>query len=168
MVIITDSELNTYCSGIAANPILYIPVMKDLVNLQYKTGCRINDILQHERWTVLGSGNLQLQPQKDNNTREFEYSEVTDKFYTSIIENTPLYAEISYRKYQYHLRQILNLYGLRLGDKGLCSHIFRHNYARQLKGSGMTDNDIKIRLGERNQSSANYYIYSTINWWKPS
>ena len=132
--------------------------------VQYLTGCRANEALEFSRWQVLGNGNIQLQPQKGNNLRVFDPSIQTCRFFQDLIKGENACEGIFYRKYCYYLEKVLGSHMFTIGDKGVNSPLFRHNYARVKKLLGSTDNEIRIMLGEVTQQSADHYIYSEINW----
>lgn len=155
-------------SNILANAInderLYSYGLIALAELQYLTGCRVNEGLEFSRWQVLGNGNIQLQPQKGNNLRVFDPSIKTCRYFQDLIKNEYSCTGIFYRKYCYYLDKILYSHMFSIGGKGVNSHLFRHNYARVNKLLGHTDNEIRIMLGEVTQQSADHYIYSEIHW----
>lgn len=162
--LITDIDLNTTLSQALNNNLLYTKKLYTCASMQFMTGCRANDVLKFNNWTLLGNGNLQLQPQKNNLLRIFEPSEVNNDFYNAIVENESYLDGLFYRKYQYYMEKILHTKYFKINDKPVSTHLFRYNYARQMKANGFTDVQIKEKLGERQLSSAQAYIYSQITW----
>lgn len=163
-MIITDTELNTMLFNVLDNEELYSTELQILAELQYTTGCRITEGLEFTRWTLLGNGNIQLQPQKSNNLRVFDPSITINKYFGGVINNVNTTNGLHYRKYNYYIEKIIGFNNFTIGNKGVSSHLFRHNFAKQLKVNGMSDNDIKNSLGEITQQSANHYIYSQIHY----
>jgi hypothetical protein len=47
-----------------------------------------------------------------------------------------------------------------VGKKQCTNHLFRHNYVKKLIAKGMTDEQIRIHMGERQMKSALAYINS--------
>jgi len=140
---------------------LYSFEYRELFNLLYLTGCRINDILEFQRWNVLNNGDLLLQPQKNNNLRLFKQNEVTLLFYNSILENNNMFNGMLYGSCEYHLLKVINKYDIRKDKKKITTHLYRHNYTKKLKMKGFTDEQIKVILGEKQLASAQNYIYSS-------
>lgn len=160
--IITDSELNTilyeafYTNRSIDNEI------RLLIEILYSTGCRINDILEYERWSVLMNGNIQLQPQKRNNLRIFEPAELPTLFYDNLVANIDTFDGYYYDKCEYYINEILRKNAIKRNKKYLTTHLFRHNYCKKLHNSGMTDEQIQLKLGLLNLASAQNYIYSIL------
>lgn len=163
-MIINDTDLNNTMLSVLQDENLYSVELKEIAQLQYKTGCRITEALEFNRWTLLGNGNIQLQPQKGNNLRVFDPTIVLCKYFDKVIANNNIYSNIFYRKYNYYLEKAINYHQFTIGNKAVSSHLFRHNYARLYKANGQSDDDIRIILGEVAQQSANHYIYSQIEW----
>lgn len=162
--LISDSDLNTCITDIFTNELLYTKKLFICANMQYLTGCRANDVLKFENWSVLMSGDIQLQPQKNNLLRVFSPLEIDSDFYSALLVNTNYLSGLMYRKYQYYIERILHTKYFRINDKPVSTHLFRYNYARQMKANGFTDVEIKDKLGERQLTSAQAYIYSQITW----
>ena len=163
-MLINDSDLNSVLYDARDNDLLYSTELQLIADVQFRTGCRIGEAIQFNRWTLLGNGNIQLQPQKSNNLREFDPTVIRAKYFDYVIANTDLFSSVGYRKYNYYLEKVLNYHQFTIGNKSVSSHLFRHNYARQLKLLGVSDDNIRINLGEVTQQSANHYIYSQIEW----
>jgi integrase len=161
-VIVNDSELYSICSDIVYSSLLYSKALKMCANVQFMTGARANDVLDFSRWAYIGSSTFTLNPQKGNLQRVFNVSELPPAFAAMLQANINPFNRIFYRKYEYYVNQVIGWRLLECGDRGLSTHIFRHNYARQLKVNGWSDNDIRLKLGETHLSSAQAYIYSNI------
>lgn len=165
MDIISNSELDSKLASILGSSILYTHEIKIVAEMQYLCGCRANDLLEFNRWSVLLSGQLQLIPQKGNNVRLFDLSEVNDDWYYSVATNSSLLNSLNYRKYNYYVERALKKWDFHVMSKNISTHVFRHNYAKKLHDSGMSDVDVQTKLGERRLSSAQGYIYSNIYWY---
>ena len=162
--LITDSELDNVCIDIIDSIKVYDVLYSEVCVLLYVSGCRCNDVLERNRWKLLLDNRLELTPQKNNNKRYFNQEEVTEYWYSSFLLDVDCFFDIDYRKFNYYLEMSLNKYYLMTFSKRISTHIFRHNFARKLKLQGLTDNQIKDRLGEKQLSSAQKYIYSQIFW----
>lgn len=162
MSVVSNVALDAILNAAKDHPKLYTPQLKMVARMQYLTGARANDVLQFSRWTLLYDLTVQLQPQKGNNLRLFLPEEIDPEFYGCLVDNINPFAGLHYRKYEYYLSQILNNNWFYIGSKKAGSHLFRHNYARKLKDSGMSDAMVMAKLGEVSTTMANFYIYRTI------
>lgn len=130
--------------------------------LMFKTGCRVNETLELNRWNIINDNEISLQPQKGNLLRVFNKSIFENNFINAIENNLPISTNLTTDKLRYNLQQHFLDYGFIIGKKRSISHIFRHNYAKQLKLNGSTDLEIKSIMGEKKLSSAMAYIYSDV------
>lgn len=162
--LISNVDLENVMYDVISDINLYSHEIKIAAKMQYLTGCRANDVLEADRWILLMDGNLQLQPQKGNNIRTFEPLDVDNDFYDYIVEGHFLLDGLNYRKYNYYIELAMHKYAFKVFSKSITSHLFRHNYAKKLHDTGMSDVDIQNKLGERRLSSAVGYIYSPITW----
>lgn len=162
MELIDNATLDSIMFETCNSHYLYSKELAVVAITQYTTGCRANDILQLNRWSVVDINTVRLAPQKGNNPRDFSVSILEPALIDAIFGNINIFQGLFYRKYSYYIDLALHRYNFTLGSKGIGSHLFRHNYARKLKDSGLTDSQVKDAIGERSQSSANAYIYSQI------
>lgn len=130
--------------------------------LMFDTGCRVNETIEINRWNIINSTQITLKPQKGNLIRTFNQADLDPEFINSIQNNLPISYNLTTDKLRYSLKTHFVNYGFYIGNKKSVSHIFRHNFAKQLKLRGFTDNQIKLSLGEKNLSSAVGYIYSDV------
>ena len=163
-VLINNTDLENTLSQALSSQLLYSKELKICANMQYMTGARANDVLNFTRWTLLANGNVQLQPQKNNLLRLFTPEEIDSNFYEALVIDSNCFEGLFYRKYEYYLERILHSHIFRVNQKPVCTHLFRYNYARKMKENGFTDAEIKEKLGERQLTSAQAYIYSQISW----
>lgn len=160
--IITDSELNTILYEAFYTNRSIESEIRLLIEILYSTGCRINDILEYERWSVLMNGNIQLQPQKRNNLRIFEPADLPTLFYDNLVNDINTFDGYYYDKCEYYINEILRKNAIKRNKKYLTTHLFRHNYCKKLHNLGMTDEQIQLKLGLLNLASAQNYIYSIL------
>jgi len=126
----------------------------------YHLGIRATEALLPSIWSFPTSNTVVLQPHKGNNLRFFVRSDIPEDYLQSIlfpefINVIPSYSQLNY------LFQIYMYYGkIWIGNKSSTLHLFRHNYVKKLKAIGLSDEDIRVRIGEKELSSAQQYIYS--------
>lgn len=162
-VVISNSQLDNILLEVISNNVVIDEQYRLLYEVLYCTGCRVNDLLEYNRWNVLMNGKVQLQPQKGNNLRIFDSSTLPAIFYDSLINNYNLFDNILYGKVEYNLLRLINKYDIRRNKKKITTHLFRHNYAKKLKEVGKTDVEIQSILGEKHLISAQNYINSQLS-----
>lgn len=127
----------------------------------YHLGIRATEALMPSIWSFPSENTVVLQPHKGNNMRFFLRSDMPVDFLYSLefpefVEVVPSYSQLNY------LFSIYMYYGkIFIGKKSSTLHLFRHNYVKKLKSSGLTDIEIQNKIGEKELSSAEQYIYST-------
>lgn len=159
---ISNSQLNSLCIYLKNNNNYYYTYVKHYFELMYLTGCRASESIDPKLWSILSETQIKLRPLKYNNDRLFLKNDIECFLIDNLIAGNLNVFDLNYSKINYHILQQVRSYKITIGDKSSSLHLFRHNYARRLKDKGFTDAEIKIKLGERNQSSANSYIYSVI------
>jgi len=153
-----DAFLRSLILRLRTTHAAYFPFFETL----YNTGCRYDDLL-FSRWTITVNSTLTLKPCKYNNIRTFNFHDVNPFFISYLLTGSSAFFPIPYstlvRSFQFNAGAILKTEK----NKNLLLHAFRHNYAKALKLSGLTDSQIQIQLGEKHLSSAMQYIYSNIS-----
>ena len=165
--LITDSQLNNLCIYLYSNDNYYYTYVKNYFRLMYLSGCRISESIDPLLWQRSSLDTISLAPLKFNNTRIFLISDIQCFLIDNLLASNFSVFDLNYSKVNYHILNQIRSYDITIKDKNSSCHLFRHNFAKQLKISGKSDNEIKLLLGERNQSSANEYIYSQIYSVKP-
>lgn len=160
--IVSDSQLNSLCVFLKNNSSYYYSYVNHYFELMYLTGCRANEAVNYRLWHPSGDLVINLLPLKFNNQREFLINYINCFLIDNLIASNFSVFSVNYSKINYHILNQIRYYKITIGDKSSSCHLFRHNFAKQLKLAGKSDLEIKHILGERNQSSANSYIYSVI------
>lgn len=139
----------------------WYPQSIDIFSLLKDTGCRIQEATDPIRWRRLGS-DYALKPLKGNDIRTFSTAELSQNTIV-YLNNFPNYPqEIPMRKYQQQFDYFKGNVTILRGQKEISTHLFRHNYARQLRVNGLTDVQVQNKLGERTLSSALEYLDTKI------
>lgn len=130
--------------------------------LMSQTGCRVRESLETNRWTAL-SDSFRLQPQKNNNTRDIAFKDLTQDVIGYLLAGNQNPATNNYNKYVHQFHTEFSYKKFFIGNKGVSTHLFRHRIVKIKKQvEGWTDNQIRVWLGEKTQKAANSYIYSDI------
>jgi hypothetical protein len=141
---------------------IYINRYADVFDVMNVTGCRVSEALDKSLWTFQSSSVWALKPNKESNTRLFSVNILPEPWKTYFADPDDDIHKINYRKVQYFLTTLFRPYGLKINEKYLLAHIYRHNYAKALQAQGHTVEDIAANLGHKSLTSTNYYLNSII------
>lgn len=147
---------------------IYNPIQASIYQNQIVTGARFNDVAKLANWSIVNDKTIKLQPQKKNDIRVFNIEELDVMLVDQLRSGYDMYRQTSYKNAVEVFNSMFPVRRMMVKNKSIKTHIFRHIKAKQLKRQELSDNDIRLYLGERSQRSANDYIYSTIysNWEK--
>ncbi len=159
---ITPQQLNVFLGLTVSNMKHYDNRYKFIVELMYKTGARANEVLSFDRWDKISNDVFTLQPQKGNNLRIFNTSALPAAFNTNFNIGNDFFNGLSYRQLEYSIHDLYMPNYFIIQDVKRVCHLYRHNFAKQLKLQNKTDQQIADKMGERELRSANKYTYSII------
>lgn len=158
--LLTTTELNNDTLAITNGASFYSNEFQIYSQWLRSTGCRPNEPLMLDKWAILDGSHVTLEPQKGNNQRIIALSNATIR--DSIQTQKPILYAQNYRKY-WHILRRFSLYPFAyLGGKEVGEYRYRYAFARNQKDAGLTDNQIRIAMGEVTQAAANAYIYSQV------
>lgn len=136
------------------------PYLYPSFSAMYYCGCRASESINADLWTIKNDHSYILTPLKNNNERVFESFEVPFEFQL-FLENMKLQpTSINYEKLRYRFKSFSLYPRIWIGKKESTCHLFRHNYVKRLMSAGYSHEEIRIKLGEKNLSSAMSYIES--------
>lgn len=155
--IIADEILHDLCA--------YRPEFANLARLQRLAGCRVQELFQRDRWSIVSSSTVQVQPQKGNALRILQ---VSDLGFNDADDLAPTFADmirLPSRQYERAFSLIVGQQGLwRLYEDGFAhpsTHLFRHVKIKELANQGMSKDYIATWIGERTADNLDYYLNST-------
>lgn len=138
----------------------YLPYLLPQYECMYYLGCRSIEALERNRWEFVEDNFLVLRTSKRNNQRIFKTSDVPNSF-IEFLNNDLLDSNfVTYQKLNYNFNKYFIYSRIYVGNKESRLHLFRHNYVKLLIDKGFTNEEIKDKLGEKHQSSADIYINS--------
>jgi integrase len=162
MFILTNSQINDYCLQLITLAEGFDFYIHDLFLNLYYTGCRYQELYQINRWSTDIAGNYTLDPLKGNNQRTFNGIPLTEYFTNHINNQTLPYQAARYTTTRRYLSRLSSLPFLKVGNKEISTHIFRHNRAKQMHEDEISDADIQLWFGENTLSAMRNYIYSEV------
>lgn len=126
----------------------------------YYLGCRASESIDRSLWSVNPDNSYTLQPLKNNDVRHFDSFEVPFEFQLFIEGiNVPDY-NVNYERLRYLFKMFSIYPRIWVGKKESTCHLFRHNYVKKLLSQSFTNEEIRVKLGEKNMKSALAYIDS--------
>lgn len=138
----------------------HLPFLLPQYECMYYLGCRSIEAVERDRWEFVENRFLILRTSKKNNQRIFNIYDVPFTF-VEYLENSQLNDNsVTYQKLNYNFCKYFLYSHIYIGNKESRLHLFRHNYVKLLIDQGFTNEEIKDKLGEKNQSSADIYINS--------
>lgn len=138
----------------------HLPFLLPQFECMYYLGCRSIEVLERNRWEFVEDSFLVLRTSKKNNQRIFKTYNVPDSF-LEYLKNESLEDDfVTYQKLNYNFNKYFIYSHIYIGNKESRLHLFRHNYVKMLISQGFTNEEIKDKLGEKHQSSADIYINS--------
>ena len=141
----------------------YYEELREAFYLLFITGCRVQEIFEIERWSIVSGYDVSLLPQKGNNTRYITLDEFCDNFVAAI---TGQYAPFTGRTYS----QLNNLYQrikqwnyFQTGDKIISLYIYRYRFVKQLQADGHTTAEIATLMGYTSTSTPTAYLEAVLD-----
>ncbi len=126
----------------------------------YFTGCRASESIDVSRWTILTDSSYILNTLKNNDPRYFSNFDLPFEFQLYLEQSVFVPYSINYERLRYLFKMFSNYPRIWIGKKESTCHLFRHNYVKKLIHQGLTNEEIRVKLGERNMKSALSYINS--------
>lgn len=160
--VVTTAQLNAFLNGqIEACEKQFLWKGLNSFELLKITGIRADEI-NLKYWIKLSPDLYKLTPTKRNNERFFTEAELTQEWIEAIELQNPVRFTNSYSSLMYYFQKTKLWSKMYVNVKEICNHLYRHLYARNLKDLGYTDDEIRIKMGEKKQTSADEYIYGII------
>jgi integrase len=156
-----ENSIRVFLFRIPQELFLYRDFYENLIN----NGFRLSELLDYNRFQVLQDNIITFQPLKRNNLRLFTYNDLTPLFYNSIVNRYPLYHSFSVHQTYTIFQRYFPIQNIHHRTKPLSNHVFRHYYAKQLLLSGLTEEQIQSKMGEKNLISSNGYVYSKLTYY---
>jgi len=129
----------------------------------YKTGLRINELIEYSRITQIDTNTVLVNTQKFSNPRAINSSLLNETYFEAFKSNT---LKLFIRSYSYYNSSFITrcryYKDIKIGGKPVTTHLFRHNYIKKLWINGFDCNQISGIIGERVNKNTQGYIDSII------
>lgn len=160
---ITTTKLNQSLLAFLSEVEKYSPYTLPAFECMYFLGCRAIEAREKKRWSIVDNSFVLLNASKRNNQRIFLIEDVPLSFLHYFKSDDIPENHLSYARLNYVFNKFFIYSQLFIGQKQSKLHLFRHNYTKGLIDKGFSNEEIKIKLGEKNQSSADAYINSVFS-----
>lgn len=162
MRILDSQEIDNICKSILARAKKKYPLYYPHIYCLYNFGCRIGEVFEG-RLTINNELNsIEIITEKKNFVRIIP---ITINLDVNTINQLSLRADLFYlniRNLQRAIKDLMPISDIKCGKKNIGAHIFRHNYIRKLKASGMTYEAIDVQMGYTSQKSEDTYLSAII------
>ena len=133
-----------------------------IFDLQFKSGLRIGECVQPNRFVFLDSPHFKIITEKGSNDRIFDYTDFDDYFQDMYILGKYPFPYCSVSVASYFFRHYYKYSQVFVGDKGVTTHIFRLCLVKFWHELGFDDLYIAEQLGEVDVKNIKLYIDSQL------
>lgn len=167
--IISFEPLTVLQLGLVADEIIdrltrYRPEFANLLHMQRVAGCRISELFQPDRWSLISSSQLQVQPQKGNKLRTLNLSDLgnmsADTFERTMIDMRRLPQRQYERAFSFVVAEVGLWRRYDVGYMHPSSHMLRHLKIKELQAQGYDVEYIASWIGEKAVASLDDYLRS--------
>jgi site-specific recombinase XerD len=163
-MVLTNNDIENTCSHLVNHTAKFDIYSHIIFDTLYRTGLRINELLEYERVSLIDIDTVQVITQKFSNPRIIPLSDF-NPIYIAHLASGQLPALI--RSYSYYSSKMLIYNSLHprlyIKNKQVTTHLFRHNYVKRLFDLGQTIEQISETIGEREPKNTLGYVYSQIS-----
>ncbi len=163
-MLLTSSDIDNCCQSVVAHSKSYDMYSYIIFDSLYKTGLRINELLDYSRISIIDTNSVLVQTQKFSNPRVISITDF-NPVYISHLASGSLDAFI--RSYSYYSEKMF-LYNslfhkLYINSKRISTHLYRHNFVKKLFANGFSISEISNTIGERDDKNTFGYVHSQIS-----
>ena len=160
--ILTDHEIDRACFHCYTRIVRLYPFYDIHIYLLHAYGLRIGETLLTDGIEKTADGGLIITMPKTGFTRKIAPDEWTRKFNP---EDLLIINKLGYcnkRAFERAIKECMPYRALRCGDKGVNSHIFRHNVAKKLFNEFDNYLTVNAFIQEQNTEVVKNYVHSVI------
>jgi len=128
----------------------------------YKHGLRINEVLELDRWNLEKNNQFSIVTEKASEIRKINMAEVAGDYLVFLSNKWASNKVCSYDVAKDRFKKYFDTSLYYSDKKRICTHIFRHNYVKRLIRQGLTDKEVAILMGHKNEKNTLNYINSKI------
>jgi integrase len=143
MPVLTLAEIIATCTTVTDRAEKYQPLQHTAFLTLQRTGCREGEVCDLTRWRLTQVGTYELTTEKGQGIRTFEAVDLPMQFRQWIAGRQNGRAPTSTDRLRSAFRQMCPLGQLRVGSKGISTHLYRYAFIRSLEAEGRTVAEIK-------------------------
>lgn len=162
MAILLSSEIHDICWRILQDIKTQYPYYYPHVFFMYHYGCRIGEVFNYRISLDSSGNNISIDAQKNNNQRILPAKD-SDTFYQ--LEKLQLSQNntwLNKKNLERVIKKVHPIRDLKIGNKNVGAHLFRHNYVKKLVADGLQFTTIDQIMGYTTQSVSDTYAVSKI------
>ena len=133
-----------------------------IYDMQFKTGLRIGECVQANRFIFLDSPKFKIIAEKGSNDRIFNYTEFDHYFQDMYLLGQYPFPYCSESVASYFFRHYYKYSQVFVGDKGITTHLFRHCIIKFWHQFGFDNMYIAENIGEKDVKNIQLYIDSKL------
>jgi hypothetical protein len=160
---INISQLRTACDHFITAEYPYYEELREAFKLLKLTGCRIQEIFDISRWSIVSGYMVSFTPQKHNNARIITLNADFNNFLAAIQNQHAPFLGRTYSQLQ-NLFDRINPYGkLFSGGKEITNYIYRYLYVRELMEAGLTIQQTADIMGYHSTTAVSNYLNADLD-----
>jgi len=162
MEIVTIQQLDNICLAAVSMIYKYNNNLKDFARLQFEYGLRVNEMFELSNFTHKPNGTIQLYMNKTDETRilnNIEFNKSINWYTYNDLVNS---RYVTLNKYTRAFNKSISYKGLKVGDKNISTHLFRHNRTKQLYLQYGNIQDVAVIFGTVDLPNVQGYVDSIV------
>ncbi|QIA08258.1 FISUMP domain-containing protein [Draconibacterium halophilum] len=156
------AQLQEVCNYFVEAEYPYFEELREAFKLLRTTGCRLQEIFEIERWTIVSGYEVSVQPQKGNQVRYITLSSEFASFLAAIENQYKPFLGRTSGQLEYLFNKINPFGGLFSGDRSIISYIYRYCFIRELNADGLTNAQIASIMGHNSETVVNNYLNAEV------
>lgn len=162
-IILTPSQLNTillrFIDNLYKKDFYYADIAQNL----YNTGLRFHELLEPYRISIIDDDNIEFLLEKSSGTRIISSKHFTDYLLANILTHSDPYYFCNLSTFKNMFSYFSPVPVIKHKNKSIKSHLFRHNFVKQLSVQGYSVSEISEIISEKNETNTLNYINSQLS-----
>lgn len=162
MTILTSAEIDNICTDIYKAIFANHPYYRPHIYFMYNYGCRIGEVFNYRISPDSSGNNICIFAQKNNNQRILPPKDDMTFYYLERLQLSQDNAWLNKKNLERIIKKSNPIRNLKIGNKNVGAHLFRHNFVKQLVADGLQYMTIDNLMGYTTQSVSDTYAVSNI------
>ena len=157
-----NNDIDTVCLEIFERVKKEYPYYTSHLYFLYNYGVRIGELFNYRISIDESGNNISIDAQKNNNTRILPPKDGLTFYYLEKLQASQSLQWINKKNLERIISKLMPIRNLKVGNKNVGAHLFRHNYIKKLIGEGKQYLTIDSIMGYTTQSVSDTYAISKI------